>query len=471
METFRSAVLTVGEVMSRRPELLPHPVRPSSASPRVGAGGEIRSLTGLRIVAALWVVVFHFSFTPGDAYRSVWEPLQPLIATGALGVDLFYVLSGFVITLTYLDTLGRRPSVRATVGFWWARICRVWPVYALVTTLFGGWILYKATRTTDGFLVWQLTQPDVTVGSWLEQLAMVQLWHQPTFDGSSWVGAAWSISAEWLAYVCFPLVVLVLARLRGLPPVVTGALAVAALVPFASICHSTGDPYFAWSWLLRIAGGFLSGALVCLAVRRIRLTARVERAAAVVAAVALVEILVGLWWGHWRGQGSGEYGGVVVVLFPVLVGSLALSRRGLSRALSWTPVVHGGRISFSLYLLHVPLFEIAWTYMGWEPALAPGTGLATLLVPHVLLVALVLAHLVHRYVEEPARLWLRHRGPGRWARARRGPAHRDLAGPAPTSSPTDTAVTDTALTDTAFADTAVGGTPVPPVLPPQRVGV
>ena len=65
--------------------------------------GEIRQLTGLRIVAALWVVAFHFMFTPGDAYTELLEPLRPVITTGALGVDLFYVLSGFVITLTYLD--------------------------------------------------------------------------------------------------------------------------------------------------------------------------------------------------------------------------------------------------------------------------------------------------------------------------------------------------------------------------------
>ncbi|WNV74818.1 acyltransferase [Geodermatophilus sp. DSM 44513] len=407
---------------------------PSSAAggpPAPAPSGEIRALTGLRIVAALWVVVFHFWFTPGDAYRAVWEPLAPLVKTGALGVDLFYVLSGFVITLTYLDRLGPRPAARAAVGFWWARICRVWPVYALVTTAFGGWLLYKASRAPDGFLVWQNTQPTVTVGSWLEQLAMVQLWHQPAFDGSSWVGAAWSISAEWLAYVCFPLLVLLLWRLRDLPPVVTGGLAVAVLVPFAAACYSTGDPYFAWSWLVRIGGGFLAGALTCLAVRRIRVTPRVERVAAGVAVLAVVEILVGLWWGHWRGQGTAEHGGVVVVLFPVLVGALALSTQGLSRVLSRDALVHGGRISFSLYLVHIPLFEIAWTHMEWWPAIAPGTGLSALLVPHLLLAALVLAHLLHRFVEEPSRLLLRDRGPGRWARGdrRQGvPAPRDAAG-------------------------------------------
>jgi len=388
----------------------------SASETPVALRGEIRSLTGLRIVAALWVVCFHFSFTPGDAYTEVWKPIRPLVHTGALGVDLFYVLSGFVITMTYVDKLGKRPSGRGWVAFWWARICRVWPVYALLTTLFGGWILYKQTRVTDGFLVWQTKQPDVDFWAWIEQLAMVQLWHRPFFDGSSWDAPAWSISAEWLAYVCFPLLVLLLFRVRRAPAVVLGAVAVLCMVPFAYVCYTTGNPYHPWSWVLRIMLGFLAGACTYLAVRRMRITPRVERVAALVAVLAVAEILVGLWWGWWRGQGQEEYGGVVVLVFPVLVGSLAISRRGLSKVLSTGPMVHGGRISYSLYLVHVPVFEIFWTYMIWEPRIAPGSALGTFLVPHVLLLALVLAHLVYRYVEEPSRLWLRGRGPGRWSR-------------------------------------------------------
>ncbi len=381
--------------------------------------GEIRSLTGLRIVAAVWVVAFHFMFTPGDAWARVWEPLRPVVQTGALGVDLFYVLSGFVITLTYLEKSGRRPTVRGTVAFWWARVCRIWPVYAVVTTLFGAWILYKRTRVTDGFLVWQNVQPEVSLWSYLQQLAMVQLWDQPTFDGASWVGPGWSISAEWLAYVVFPALVLLLWRARRLPAWVTGTLAVACMLPFAYVCYRTGSPYYAWSWAARIGAGFLAGSLTYLAVRRVRITPRVERVAAAVAALALAEILLGLWWGHWRGQGGGEYGGVVVVFFPVLVGSLALTGRGVGRLLSTGPMVHGGRISFSLYLVHVPVFEIFWTHMGWYPVMGPNSAVGSFLVPHVLLASLLLAHLSYRHLEEPARLWLRGRGPGRWARAPR----------------------------------------------------
>ena len=367
--------------------------------------GEIRSLTGLRIVAAAWVVCFHFSFTPGNTWTHLWAPLRPLIASGGLGVDLFFVLSGFVITLTYLDQLGPRPVVATVARFWWARVCRIWPVHALITTVFGAWLLYKAGRVADGQIAYQGLQPVVDPLHWLEQMLMVQLWHRPHHAGASWSGPAWSISAEWLAYVCFPLLALVLWRLRSAPPVVTGLLAVGAMAPLAWFALVDGGASFPFAWVLRIGGGFLAGALTCLTVRRIARTERTDRVATWVAALATLEVLLCAWWAATPGRaGSAAVAGLA---FPFLVGGLALSTRGLSRGLGTAPMVLGGRISFALYLVHVPVFEVFWTLMGWYSRLAPGSAVGGLLTPHVLLLTLPLAYVLYRFVEEPARRRLR----------------------------------------------------------------
>jgi peptidoglycan/LPS O-acetylase OafA/YrhL len=370
-----------------------------------GPAGEIRSLTGLRIVAAAWVVCFHFSFTPGQTWSRFWEPLRPLVESGGLGVDLFFVLSGFVITLTYLHQLGPRPAVGTVARFWWARVCRMWPVHALVTTVFGVWLLYKAGRVTDGQIAYQRLQPVVDPLHWLQQMLMVQLWHRPHHAGASWSGPAWSISAEWLAYVCFPLLALVLWRLRSAPPVVTGAIAVGCMAPLAWFALTEGGVAFPYAWVVRIGGGFLAGALTCLTVRRIARTERTDRAATWVAALATLEVLLCVGWGATRG-GAG-YAAVAGLAFPFLVGGLALSTRGLSRGLGTAPMVLGGRISFALYLVHVPVFEVFWTLMGWYPRLAPGSTIASFLTPHVLLLTLPLAYVLYRFVEEPARRRLR----------------------------------------------------------------
>ena len=88
-------------------------------------------MTGLRIVAAVWVVAFHFHFTALPGVAEVSALLGPLVTQGSLGVDLFFVLSGFVIAHTYLDVLGPRLRLRAAGRFVWARAGRMWPAYFL----------------------------------------------------------------------------------------------------------------------------------------------------------------------------------------------------------------------------------------------------------------------------------------------------------------------------------------------------
>ncbi len=409
----------------------------STAATAIRTGGEpsvgpeeIRSLTGLRAVAATWVVVYHFNFTPGVGYDGYWEPLRPVIRAGATGVDLFFVLSGFVITLTYLERVGRTPSVRQAGTFLWARVCRIWPVYAVVTTVYGAWLVFKATQVTDGAVAYQTVQPVLDGWNFLLQFTLVQLWWHPASGGESWMGSAWSISAEWLAYVAFPLVALLLWRVRNAPLVLLGATAVLLMVPLGYTTYVHGGPVIAWSWLLRIGAAFLAGALTCLVVRRIRRTPRVEQTAARCALATVAATAVGLWWGDWRGidNNHSAFGGVVVVFFPVLVGALALSRTGLSALLSRDALVHGGRISFGLYLVHIPVFEVFWTLMGWWPKIAVGTSAWALLLVPVILSTFVLAHLAHAFVEEPARKRLRQVVPSR--RPTIAPVHAAAAAPA-----------------------------------------
>jgi peptidoglycan/LPS O-acetylase OafA/YrhL len=372
--------------------------------------GEVRALTGLRLFAAAWVVLFHFEFTPGEGFVEAVKHVRAVVSVGSLGVDLFYVLSGFVIAFTYLDRMGPRLNARLSRRFIWARVSRVWPVFVVVTNLFGLWLLAKLTFG-DGNIAFQRIQPEMTVTSWLRQMFMVQMWSQPYFDGSSWVGPAWSISAEWAAYVLFPLTALAYYRLGRLPGLLLGALAVLTVTPIAVISGVTGNPYFPYSWLVRIGVGFTSGVLVYLAVRHVPLTDRVRRAASWATVAVLAGILAGLFIGDsmiGMREGDGEHGGMVMVLFPVLVGALALSvGRGPARLLSTDWAVHGGRISYSLYLVHIPIFEVLWTLMIRYRVIGPDTPGGVALAFVGLVSVFVAAHLLWRFVEEPARQRMR----------------------------------------------------------------
>ena len=366
--------------------------------------GEFRGLTGLRIIAAAWVVLFHFHFTALPGMADVVGVLGPLLTAGALGVDLFFVLSGFVIAHTYLDQLG--PALRAgiTARFVWARLCRMWPAYALVFHLFGIWLVVRSVLGSDSAIAFQSVQPVLDAGQYVQQLFMVQLWDDQYFDGASWVGSTWSISAEWLAYLLFPVAALVFFRLRRLPAVVLAAAALALMAPQAVAYLTTGSPYYDWSWLVRILCGFGAGVFAYLAVRRIRSTARARNTASVLAAVLPVAIASGLLAGEVVGPGRG---GAVIALFPLLVGALSMADRGPARILSTDWAVHGGRLSYCLYLVHIPMFEIYWLALRRFSWLAPQTVLAHTVGVLVLLATLPVAAWVYNSVEEPARRRMR----------------------------------------------------------------
>ena len=389
---------------------------------------EFRALTGLRIVAAAWVVLFHFHFTGLDGVAVAVDVLGPLVTAGALGVDLFFDLSGFVIAHTYLDRLGPALQVAPTARFVWARACRIWPAYAVVFHLFGIWVVARLVWGSNDKVAFQAVQPVVSLPEYLQQLVLVQLWDSPFFDGVSWVGSTWSISAEWLAYLLFPVAALVFHRLRDLPVALLAAGSLALMTPIAWAYLLTGSPYHPWSWAVRVLCGFGAGVLAHLVVRRLQGTAsaqdgrasdRVRRWASATAAALPLVIAAGLLADELIGPGRG---GAVLVAFPVLVGALALADRGPAMWLARPWAVHGGHVSYSLYLVHIPMFEVFWLAQEHFPqALGRSTDLGHVVGLAVLLATVPVAGLVHGVVEEPARLRLARLCPIRLAARRTRP--------------------------------------------------
>ncbi len=173
--------------------------------------GEIKALSGLRIVAAIWVVLFHFRPLLEQSVPGFRSALAPVLNCGAQGVDLFFMLSGFVLTWNYLDRMGG-PSFdwKATLRFLWLRLARVWPVYLVTMHLAALWIIFTLHV---GHIPSEAAE-SLTAMNYLRQALMIQLWFVPYFDGSSWDGPAWSISAEWLAYLLFGALILVIFRIN-----------------------------------------------------------------------------------------------------------------------------------------------------------------------------------------------------------------------------------------------------------------
>ena len=370
----------------------------------MGVVPTIRALTGLRIVAALWVVLFHFRPLIWQASPRLEDDLAPLLDAGAQGVDLFFILSGFVLTWNYLDRMGPQWSTRASMHFLWLRLSRVWPIYLVTMHIAAAWIIFTLH-------VGDVPSPDadkLTAVNYVRQLFMVQLWFEPFFDGTSWDGPAWSISAEWLAYLLFGLLAVVIFRIAAVSRARTlFMLAFFAALPPTVLLLGSGALYTPWSWLPRIIAQFIAGALACAAVRRLRLGDTARRGAGYLSVLLILTMVALLYYFDAHPvSGMVDPGGLVALMFMPLVVTLAIGVGVLPTLLSTRLLVYGGQISFSLYMIHEPV-HTAWNWAVAQYAIDLPKSTAKLAVVGLIAAAIGAAMLLYHLVEEPSRRWMR----------------------------------------------------------------
>ncbi len=382
----------------------------------------IRQLTGIRFVAAAWVLLYHLQ-GPLNTLHLLVPVFADVLRVGRLGVDLFFALSGFILTHTYLRRLGPALRTRGALDFWWLRLARIYPVHLVMMFIAGGAVVAQAKVTGE-----ELDRDWLNPVDFAKNLLLIQEWGPEPQRG--WNFVAWSLSMEWLAYLIFPLLVLVLWALHR--KVATPWLVLAwlvALAPLVVYGLSTSDPYYTDNWgsTYRILTEFTAGAITYLIVCRLlpgdRLSEpaapRIERTASVMSVVLPLLVVAGaVFLGQWSGAQSPQvaldgdaeplppyYHLLLVPLLILWIGALALSRRGLARFLSTRALVLGGFISYSLYMTHLVWFGL-WR-AGMRAIGVDGGPLYALAFVVLVVGALALAWLMWHVVEEPAREWMR----------------------------------------------------------------
>lgn len=349
---------------------------------------EIRSLTGIRGLAALTVFLAHTQTTLLTKGVDLQVPtlIERLLLSGGRQVDIFFVLSGFILTLIYSTWFDAGVSRDSYFKFMRKRLARIYPLHAFMLALTVGFVIIAA-----------FSHAHVVNGlgrfSWSTLPSYFLLIHAWRFDptGGTWNPPSWSISIEFLAYLLFPFFVWVTATARKRRPLMlliaalacgalcntlmpwglTGAEAISrGLTEFAvgSICVAFFSSPVA-DWLRSSLGStlVLFALLVCYA-----LTPETNFAIAVFAAPLILAL---------TGQN------------PV------------SRFFGWTPVYFLGEISYSIYLGHFLFTSIAYRLVSAEwmrsGPLATALGL-------ICIVAFVLSLSTVSYfaIERPGRDWL-----------------------------------------------------------------
>jgi peptidoglycan/LPS O-acetylase OafA/YrhL len=343
-------------------------------------------LTGLRGVAATLVMLDHYAAID-FSYPFPLDMLPHMY----LAVDMFMLLSGFILAMTYEDWLVSFPAGKGYRTFLLRRIARLYPLYAVTTVLC--FVLCRAGWLT--FL-----NPDNSYGALVANLLAVQTWLWP---GSSLNGPAWSISAEWFANLVFPLLMpVILGRSLVLATWASGVafvgLVISAVmfgqlfdVPAGGAVNMISGPQA----LGRCVTEFVIG-MYCWRLRSRLLWTRIL-------AENRVQLTLMLALGAMMQFTMLD--SVFVVVCALLLIGLSFETSIFSSVLQSSPLSYLGKISYSIYLIHITLLplrdELAQIFESRD---VPGHW--TLAVLCSALVALVLATLSWRYLERPAQGYL-----------------------------------------------------------------
>lgn len=381
-------------------------IGPARACPRRDA---LPALTGLRFVAALLVVLFHYQFLVPGLARSA-APGARVIQAGFVGVSIFFVLSGFILAYTYLEPSGTMR--RSMSAFWHARFARIYPAYAVALVLsLPIFIDVAVVRPVGVIHLSDFIKAAVLTPTLLQAWTPKKAW--------MWDGPAWSLSVEAFFYALFPFIAVAIARRPRRQVVAIGCFAglcalagpsVYALTSPLGIWQVTTATYGPWIATLKFLPLFHLPEFVigiCTGVilnhrrdadskRRSLAWITLIGAAAVVGMLALSDRIPFLFLQC----------GALALPFAVLIYCLAFQQGILAKALSTRAAQLLGGASYSLYLLHLPISTYL-TISGKLLGFAWLTGWVGVAVYVAVAIGAALAVFV--FIEEPSRSWLRAR--------------------------------------------------------------
>lgn len=352
--------------------------------------GVIVALESIRGLAALCVVFLHL---PGwvPAFHAI-----PFVRNGAYMVDLFFVLSGFVIARAYADRLN---SGRDMLRFQLLRTGRLYPLHLVMLIAF---VAIEALRAVlaarGGALVGAAPFSENNATALLLQLGLAQSLG-PERYWNTFNAPAWSISVEYWGYLVFALLCWLVPRGRR------AAFALAALVGAFALIEPGVLPGVNAA-IARMLAGFFTGALVATVVRpAAHSVAPIVLPLTTALLVGIVTLAVPSEWARI---------GVILASAALIIAAVG-SRDGTAlRTLQRSWLVRLGAWSYALYMVHVfVIYCVAQVVMRLDPfpradvggisVAQPGTLIGAAMIVGTVGLALVLAAILHRMVEAPLR--------------------------------------------------------------------
>ena len=335
------------------------------------AGANIPALTGVRAVACAWVFGSHIA----QGYKPAPHWLGVVMTPGFMGVDLFFILSGFILAVVYSELVLTPKTIGA---FFLKRVMRIYPLNVAIMLF----MAEEAWRNNWFGTPWYDPHLFLPV-----LLMAIPFYTNPPF--AAWLATNWSLGVELVCYVCFPLVLICLRQRAGFLIVALLALAVgeaATQRAYLGVFYGTGA-------FLRGLVGFSMGGVAAFLIRRHRRPD--ERLVGAGEFLSMAGCLVFLLQGRlWP----------IPLCMCTLIASLSYGSGPLARVLAARWIVWLGDISYSIYLVHgVLLGEWAWPQLANAKAAMPEPLASLVWLSGLLTVVIATSAFTYYAVEVPGR--------------------------------------------------------------------
>ena len=375
-------------VLIESPSVVPAEQKPVKAKKE-----RLPALSGLRILAALNIVFFHFS-------NPKWfGPFAPIVANGYTSVSFFLMMSGFILAYNY-EERARAGKLKAK-NFWIARFSRLYPVYVLALVISLGMLVDEWHARTHGQFALGMVLTPLMLQGWSPSLST--FWNTP----------AWTMCTEAFFYLIFPIVILLRRpeRLSRLLLWMLGLWAAGMVLPSLYMYfHPDGvmhvNRYTNGFWIRALkftppphVPSFMFGIALADLDRRIRRDAQIRLWLGLAGCAA---VYVVLYYGDYMPFPM-MHDGLLMPLFGLAIIGLA-GHNFLAKIFGWFPFAVAGQASYCLYILHFNLWILIHRWNLWGRL-----GLAQF-DPWISYATLVLvAVLVMFFFEKPVQKYIRNK--------------------------------------------------------------
>lgn len=354
---------------------------------------QVKSLTSLRGIAAISVVFHHYTQYLLPEISPVWLNYTHYFSNGYLWVDFFFMLSGVVLAHVYGQQFIAGFNSSNYKKFVIARFARIYPLHLLTLLVFFGFELFSYLISNKSNLLINHFSGSTSLSALVENIFLLQ----GTQSTTTWNQPSWSIGAEWFVYLLFPLLCYVLKIQKTIVLFISYCCLLVTL--FLLISTTVGHlDLSGWPAILRAFLEFTVGLLLYKVYVSTELSYYFKDQSLMLVAIVAVVLTMHFDW----------HDILVIPAFSLLILTAALSTGNVVDLLNSQKMEYLGNISFTIYMIHWPLYIVVSRLWLKFTKQTFGEGLSIIEATGVLLICITMVLLISGVIYRKFEIPIRH---------------------------------------------------------------